>query len=196
MLFRCQHRLWGIVFISAAALIFGCAGPQTGGRPTAGNAASIRPDFPGLEPLHPVPELRALVDPPIGWRLDKQDVDAKHSHFTWLSPSGDTAYGAVLMNLPLPVGPDMVLWGFLNHLRAADKKAELLEKQSAPDLQGIRFVAESGLYRIRVNLIVHDWHAWAIYAGTVHDKPERADELLLAEQARDRTRTGISGSGK
>ena len=33
------------------------------------------------------------------------------------------------MNLPLPVGPDMVLWGFLNHLRAADKEAEVVHEK-------------------------------------------------------------------
>ena len=47
-----------------------------------------------------------------------------------------------------------------------------------------------------MNLTVHDWKAWAIYAGTVREKPERADELLLAKLARDHTRVAAAGFPK
>ena len=145
----------------------------------------------GLEALLPLAPVNAWVDPPIGWRRDKFDVDAKHAHVTWVSPSGDTAYGVVMMNLPFPVGPDMVLWGFLSHMQASDKRADLVSKHRAPDLPGLRFEAESGLYRIRVNLTVHNWQAWAVYAGTVLTKPENAAELALAEKSRDHTQVAM-----
>ncbi|HET6250601.1 MAG TPA: hypothetical protein VFE47_23135 [Tepidisphaeraceae bacterium] len=185
---KISHLVRQFLLVGIAGLTLGCSTQRNSPNPANTVAAT---SIPGLEPARRISALGAWVDPPTGWRLDKHDVDAKHAHFTWLSPSGDTAYGVVLMNLPLPVGPDMVLWGFLNHLRAADKKAEILQEEHAPELQGIRFVADSGLYRIRVNLTVHDWHAWAIYAGTVREKPERPGELLLASEARDHTRVGL-----
>jgi hypothetical protein len=132
--------------------------------------------------------LDAAVDPPIGWRRDKFVVDAAHVHAVWISPSGDTAYGVVLMRLPLPVGAELVLWGFLNQMRKSDQKADLIAKQPAPDLPGLRFVAESGTYRIRANLTARGWRAWAVYAGTRISRPCEPQELRLAELARDRTR--------
>lgn len=95
------------------------------------------------------------------------------------------------MYLPWPVGPDLILWGFLRHLRAKDKKAELISKEDAPDLPGIRFNAESGQYLIHVDLIVHGWRAWAVYTGTLKSKPVNTAELKLAEEARENTRVSL-----
>jgi hypothetical protein len=168
-----------------------CQSGKPGGVNRTG-VATTKPTVAGLRPLYPLPQARALVDPPTGWRVDKFDVDSQHTHVTWVSPSGDTAYGVVMMNLPLPVGPDLVLWAFLNKMKAADHRGDLLSKENAPDLPGLRFVAESGLYRIRTNLIVHGWHAWAVYAGTLVARHENIDELLTAEKARDRTEVDIA----
>jgi hypothetical protein len=43
-------------------------------------------------------------------------------------------------------------------------------------------------------LIVHDWRAWAVYAGTVRSAPILEDELELAEKARDDTKVGAEGT--
>src|ERR1700722_2581628 len=141
------HRISRFLMVAVALAVGGCSWRKT--RP-AQPAALPAPSQ--LMPLYPLRVVDAYIDPPVGWKQDKLEVDSKHTHAVWLSPTGDTAYGIVLMNLPLPVGPDMVLWGFLNHLRQSDKQADLLTKVKAPDLPGLRFVAESGLYRIRVNL--------------------------------------------
>src|SRR6185437_2869060 len=182
---------WRWVF--AVAMAAGGCSSQTSPSAQLAKAdiSTTQPATPGLTPLHAFPQGDAYIDPPVGWRQDKMDVDANHTHAVWLSPTGDTAYGVVLMYLPLPVGPDMVLWGFLNHLRATDKEANVLRKEKAADLPGLRFVAESGSYLIRVNLTVHSWKAWAIYAGTLRAKGVNPPELKLAEEARDNTRVGL-----
>lgn len=133
----------------------------------------------------------AWCDPPVGWKLDPTKADARHTHQTWKSPSGNTAYGVIEIYLPFPVGPDMVIWGFIKHMREKEGSAELLSKQPDPMLPGIRFVAESGLYTVRVNLIVQGWKAWAIYAGSLRDKAVNQGELRLAEAARDHTHVGL-----
>jgi hypothetical protein len=170
----------------ALAAMHGCAARDLQPPPP-----SITSEIPGLTPALAVPELQAWVHPPAGWRRDKFDVDAKHTHAVWLSPTGDTAYGVVLMNLPLPVGPETVLWGFLSRLRATDNQADLLSKERAPDLPGLRFVAESGQYIIRVNLTVRDWHAWAVYAGSMKSRSVNQAELDLAALARDHTQVAM-----
>jgi hypothetical protein len=43
------------------------------------------------------------------------------------------------------------------------------------------------LYKVRTNLFVRGLSGWAIYAGTLRAQPIEADELALAEQARERT---------
>jgi hypothetical protein len=183
-------RFWRIMLASLAMGIPELAGCASHPPPPIVHLGAA-PALPGLTSLTLNDQLDAAIDPPLNWRRDKFDVDAKHVHAVWLSPTGDTAYGVVLMYLPLPVGPEMVLWGFLNHMRQTDRQADLLNKQKAPDLPGIRFTAESGQYRIRVNLIVRDWRAWAVYAGTVKDRPTNPNELQLAETARDHTEVGI-----
>lgn len=131
--------------------------------------------------------VEAMIDPPIGWRQDKFLVDARHTHVVWLSPTGDTAYGVVLIHLPFPAPTELVLLGFLKEMARTDRFANLLVKTLAPDLPGLRFVAEGEKYKIRVNLAVRTWKAWAIYAGTLQSRPDNIEELKIAEAARDRT---------
>jgi hypothetical protein len=181
-----ERYVWRVsALVALAAGMAGCvaSGPQ--GRVGLPGPAAVPPALPGLTPPVVFDALEAGVDPPVGWRRDKFDVDAGHTHAVWLSPTGQTAYGVVLINLPLPVGPEMVLWGFLNHMRQADRQGSLLFKHMAPELPGLRFIAESGNYRIFANLTVHNWRAWVIYVGTLKAKPLNQRELHLAEQARD-----------
>lgn len=140
-----------------------------------------------------MPVVDALVDPPVGWAEKPLRADVRHVHASWISPSGDTAYGVILINLPLPVGPEMVLWGFLNKLRETDQEGELHAQTNAPDLPGLRFIAESGQYLLNVSLTVRGWHAWAVYAGSLKSRPINARELEMAQRARDHTRVALPG---
>lgn len=133
-----------------------------------------------------------MVSAPMGWREDPRRIDTRHAHLVWISPTGDSAYGVILMHLPLPVGPDLVLWGFLNQLRKTDQEGTLVSKELAPDLPGLRFVADSRLYRLRVNLTVHGWQAWAVYAGSLRSRAENVAELDIACRARDHTKVDLA----
>ena len=101
----------------------------------------------------------------------------QHAHQVWLSPSGHTAYGVIHFSLPLPVGPDLALFGFLQNMKMHEGEANLISKNWDADLSCLRFVAEGGVYRVRVNLFVSGFEGWAIYAGTLRGFPINADEL-------------------
>jgi hypothetical protein len=55
----------------------------------------------------------------------------------------------------------------------------------------VRFTAEGGDYRMRINLICKGFRGWAVYAGTLRKEAEVPAELRLAEVARDRTKVGV-----
>jgi len=141
----------------------------------------------GLDAPAPVESVDALCAPPIGWRVEPLKSSPKHAHQVWLSPTGKSAYGVIRMTLPLPVGSDLVLWAFMREMKKSEGEATLLSKEKDPELPGIRFVAEGGLYKMRTNLLVHGRHAWAVYAGTLRSETEMPEELELAERAREHT---------
>jgi hypothetical protein len=145
-----------------------------------------------LAPAEVNHDLHAVVAPPIGWHTDPPKRSSRHDHQVWISPSGRTAYGVIYIRLPLPVGYDLTLWGFLREMRRAQGEANLLQELWDPNLSALRFVAEGGLYRIRTNLFVNGFDAWAVYAGTLRDQPIDAIELDLAERAREYTGVGLS----
>jgi hypothetical protein len=151
-------------------------------------------DVAGLMPLELRKDLEALVDPPIGWRPDEIKQNTRHVHQVWLSPSGNTAYGVIMMKLPWPVGPDLLLWAFLDSMKQTEGQAQVIARQKDNSLPGYRLVLDGSHYRIRCTLIVHDWRAWAVYAGTVRSAPILEDELELAEKARDDTKVGAEGT--
>jgi hypothetical protein len=139
------------------------------------------------------PELEAVVTPPVGWQPDPLKRTSRHAHQAWISPSGHTAYGVIRMNLPLPfLGADRVLKGFLDEMERTEGEAALLCRTTDRRLPGIRFVAEGGQYKLRANLVVRGFRAWAVYAGTRRDAQEVPGELDLAERARELTRIGAS----
>jgi hypothetical protein len=117
-----------------------------------------------------------------------------HSHQLWLSPTGNTAYGVIRFSLPLPVGPDTVLYFFLREMRASEGEARLISKRRDPQLKGLGFVAEGGLYVVRTNLTTRGLRGWAVYAGTLRARPVLPNELSLAELAREETETGVDGN--
>lgn len=141
----------------------------------------------------PYPPVEAMVAPPIGWQPDPVKKSGTHAHQVWISPSGKTAYGVIRMNLPLPfIGPDRVLRPFLDEMRRTEGQATLLSRQSDRRLPGIRFIAEGGEYKIYANLMTRGFRAWTVYAGTRRGAEEAPAELRAAEQARERTKIGLS----
>lgn len=138
-----------------------------------------------------MPELQAIVCPPVGWKIIQQQQTIAHVHWTWTSASGDTAYGVVYVHLPLPVGTELTLVGFLAEMRQAEGSAQVLEKHEDRALPGLRFVAQSPVHKIRANLITHGFEAWVIYAGVLQGRAENEAELKLAERAREATIVGL-----
>ena len=153
---------------------------------------------PALPDPVPYPVVEARVAPPPGWQPDPIKRSSTHAHQVWLSPSGNTAYGVIRMNLPLPfIGPDVVIRPFLDEMRQSEGQAILLSRKTDRRLPGpgIRFVAEGGEYRIRTNLMTRGFRAWAVYAGTRLGSPEDSMELAQAEAARERTKIGLQRPG-
>ena len=180
-----QRRSFFAVLI-AALLLCGTAGCHHYYRPRA-----IQPPMAGLRPTTPNDDVQAMVTPPIGWVLQPLKFSDRHTHQIWLSPTGDTAFGAIRFRLPWPVGPTLLMGRFLAEMRRVEQSATLLDKKDDPELPGIRFVAESDIHRVRVNLITHGFRGWAFYAGTNVGKVENAAELELAERAREASFPGL-----
>jgi hypothetical protein len=150
------------------------------------------PIFDALSTPEPFPPVEAVVAPPVGWRPDPLKASDKHNHQVWISPSGNTAYGIIRFKLPWPVGPELALrHGFLPEMKRTEGEARLLSSERDPELPGVRFVAEGGLYRLHTNLITRGWRGWAVYAGTLRSAEIAEDELALAELAREHTTVGL-----
>src|SRR5437763_4400645 len=74
-------------------------------------------------------DVEAYVAPPIGWSPEPLKKSPRHTHQVWLAPAGSTAYGVIRFSLPLPVGYDVVLWGFLREMKRTQGEAILITKQ-------------------------------------------------------------------
>jgi hypothetical protein len=149
--------------------------------------AATQPVSPALTPPAYVTSVESIAAPPVGWHPDPLKKSEAHSHQVWISPSGHTAFGIIRFKLPIPVGHELALFVFLQKMKARDGEATLISKQWDPKLDGLRFVAEGGLYKVRTNLFVHGLVGWATYAGTLRGYPVNEAELALAEQARENT---------
>jgi hypothetical protein len=149
----------------------------------------------GLEPPQPVQSVDALCYPPSGWAIEPLKTSEDHAHQVWLSPTGKTAYGVIHFGLPLPVPAQWVLDPFLREMKKSEGEAILIgQPMRDDDLPGVRFTVEGGLYKMRVNLICRGWRGWAVYSGTLRTEGEVADELELAERAKDMTQVGVPTS--
>jgi hypothetical protein len=176
-----------VILLPLALLLAGCcaAGSRSmnvTARPPADRAGISQPQY--------LDDLRAYVNVPDGWhaRALEQDPASPHSfHRVWVSPTTRTAYGVIHFSLPLPVGHELALIGFLQQMKRNEGQAELMEKRWDPNLSGLRFVAGGGEHTIRGNLLVRGFEGWVIYAGTVRDFPIIQEELALAERAREYT---------
>jgi hypothetical protein len=138
-------------------------------------------------------DARAFV--PAGWHADPLKSSPTHNHQVWISPSGHTAYGIIHFTLPLPVGNDLALWGFLQTMQRSEGEATLIEKNWDPNLHATRFVVVGGLYMVRVNQFVRGSQGWAIYAGTLRKEKIEPDELSVARASSRLNTSDLSLSG-
>ena len=177
-----------ISLFSLAIICVGCASSRQpeAPRPTA-EMAAFRNDL--SEPID-IPELDARVVPPLRWTIDPAVENSdRHTQTVWVSPSGGTAYGVIHFTLPLPVGEEIALRGFLAEMKKSEGEARLLSKNREGDR--LRFVAEGGKYRIRGILLTKAFQGWAVYAGTLRSTSPAVDELALAVKARENTALGL-----
>jgi len=134
--------------------------------------------------------LDATVAPPAGWVIDPGKTMISPAQLVWISPTGSTAYGVIHFSLPLPVGHELALWGFLREMKKSEGEARLLDQRWDENRQCLRFVAQGGQYTVRTNLRVRGFNGWAAYAGTLRQREVNPDELTAAENARERTSFG------
>jgi hypothetical protein len=177
-----------ITLLLLAISCVGCASSRQAAppRPTAQTAAFTDELS---EPID-MPELDARVVPPLRWKTDPAVRNSdRHTQTVWVSPSGGTAYGVIHFALPLPVGEEIALRGFLAEMRKSEGEARLLSKNR--EGERLRFVAEGGKYRIRGILLTKAFQGWAVYAGTLRSTSLAVDELALAVQARENTALGL-----
>ena len=175
---------------AVVALAWLCATGCGSGKKRAVDAGpTSRPS--GLSEPVVIPSLQASCVPPTDWNPKPIERAKNTVHQVWVSPTGATAYGVIRFSLPLPVGPETVLWFFIREVDATEGDARLISKTRDDVLRGLRFVSESKKYRVRGNLVTKGFHGWISYAGTVQGRNIDADELRLAELARENTKTGI-----
>jgi hypothetical protein len=174
----------------ALPLIAGCSSGPPKPDLAAMRANWSDPQTHGLELPTYNSDVEAVVSPPIGWKPKPLEQFSDHTEQTWVSPTGQTAYGVIHFGLPLPVSDSLALSGFLAQMKKQQGEADLLDRRDDPDLPGIRFEAQGGRYHIRANLIVATWEGWAIFAGTLKGKPDLPAELDFAVRAREHTKVG------
>jgi hypothetical protein len=182
-----------LVLTGIAASLGGCS---AGGsrdslattQPTAVRAQAMTDIAAAAAAAHANADVRAVVNPPPHWRTDPLKATTKHKHQVWVSPTGDTAYGVIRFELPLPLPVELVLLGFISEMKRDQGEARLLYSRPDKALPGLRFSCEGGKYRLRGNMIVRGAGGWVVYAGTLIARPENPPELALAESAREQTR--------
>jgi hypothetical protein len=158
--------------------------------PVRGYNAPIRGYAATVPALLADKDLEARICPPPDWKPRTDKKSLQHMHRTWLSPTGDTAYGLIRFRLPFPVTHDLALVGFLAEMKRREGEARLISKQSEPN-GGLHFVAEGGIYRVHGTMFVRGFRGWCVYAGSLRTRPENPPELDQARAARDSTRVGL-----
>ncbi len=187
---RRRASCWLYAAVVLVLFSAGCSSDRGGIFPSSSAEAT------GLSQPYWAPSVEATVAPPAGWKPRPLIADSHHAHQIWVSPTHQTAYGVMHFSLPLPVGPNLVLWGFMRAMRHKQGDATLISSEHDSNLPGIRFVAVGGKYKIRVNLTTHGWEGWAVYAATLRGKPANRGELFLAEKAREFTIPGRQTKGQ
>lgn len=122
--------------------------------------------------------------------MEPLKVAERSRHRVWISPSGSTAYGVIFVRLPLPVGSDLALMGFMMEMKKTEGEGKLLDKRRDPS-GALRYIAENPQHTIFARLITDGWLCWIAYAGTLTGKSVNVGELLLASRAREATIIGL-----
>ncbi|MBC7784513.1 MAG: hypothetical protein H7144_11805 [Burkholderiales bacterium] len=135
-------------------------------------------------------DLQASIAPPAGWMQLPTERTEDHVTQVWVSPSDLTALGVIHFRLPLPVGHDLAVWGFLQNMKDSEGHAELIEQHWDAAADCMRFVAEGGRYRVRTKLFVNGLTGWAIFAGTRVGEEIDEVELRRAIAAREQVQVG------
>lgn len=183
---------WSTASLFSALIVGGMVGLLGGCGPKKQTIQTVPPAvFSNIQPASVREDLSAAVTVPVGWTAEPVKASPKHTHQVWLSPSANTAYGVIYFNLPWPIGQDLGLVGFISEMRKSEGRATVLEKKNDPNLPGLRFVAEGGLYKVRGNMFVQGRRGWVVYAGTKVQFPTDEKELETAVQARESTRIGL-----
>ncbi len=133
-------------------------------------------------------DLEASVAVPAGWTAQPTDRGSNYVTQVWISPTGDTALGVIRFALPLPVGHEWALWGFLQNMKKSEGRADLIERNWDESAQALRFVAQGGRYRVRAKLMVEGVRGWSVFAGTLTEREVNDVELQIAERARESVR--------
>ncbi|HEY0009293.1 MAG TPA: hypothetical protein VGB55_11255 [Tepidisphaeraceae bacterium] len=157
----------------------GCASKEKGSARATGASPAA------TQPYHPT--LQMNFTPPPGWEMETPREGKQSTTLVWKSPTGQTAFGAIRFTLPLPVGHEWALWGFLQNMKKSEGRADLIEKRWDASLGALRFIAEGGRYQVRANLFVQGTRGWAVFAGTLAGQPVNETELRQAEATRDAT---------
>jgi hypothetical protein len=163
---------WALVTIFAAGL-FGCASHPPA---PAAQFDTVR-----------VIELGIVVHPPLGWTIQRADDTDRYVQRVWVSPSGRTSYGVIRFTLPLPVGEEIALSGFLTQMRQSEGEAHLLSKKRDEAQDRLQFSAEGGRYRLDGLIVTRGFHGWVIYDGVLRNVSPALDEVAMAVQARENT---------
>jgi hypothetical protein len=173
----------GTWLILSALLLAGCASKQAAPPVTT---APSRQSAQGV--FHE--KLKATCFAPAGWVEQPIQISSECTQQIWISPSGRTSYGIIHFGLPFPVAHEILLFFFLAEMRKTEGEANLVSKQFDDALPGLRYVARGGRYTVHSNLLVSGFDGWVVYAGTLTNDPVEPDEFILAERAREQTKTG------
>lgn len=134
-----------------------------------------------------------FLTPPEGWTLKTTSLDDRHEHMTWVSPSGQTAVGALFFKLPWPVGHELAFrYGFLAEMRKREGEGEVLEKRWDPEIEGLRFIVNSKNFRVTAKFLVRGLRGFATYSGTKRAFPVNTSE----EQEAIRVRESLEFAGE
>ncbi|MFI5378243.1 MAG: hypothetical protein ACHRHE_02955 [Tepidisphaerales bacterium] len=144
----------------------------------------------GLSAPRPDKELQAIVSPPAGWKAEPLKVGDRSWHRVWVSPTGSTAYGVIFIKLPLPVGSELALMGFMMEMKKTEGEGKLLDKRR-DESGSLRYIAENPTHTVFARLFTDGWLCWIAYAGTLTGKPVDVGEMLLAARAREATIIGL-----
>ena len=145
------------------------------------------------------PRVQAFLVPPRGWQPGPVEALEDYTHLTWLSPGGKAAYGAIYLQIPgwvptaiIPVKSltGRVLDEFVSRMRTDQGQADLLSSEWVDDADAMDFSVRGTTYTLQSRLTVRGKRGWVIYRGVLTGEVAPAEEVAVADRARDATAVG------